>query len=145
MAGVNQPMMIKSIKGITLIELMITVAIIGILASIAYPSYRDYVLRSNRSAATACIMEISHFMERSYSANFSYVGITLPNSQCITDLSQRYTFRLDTLAARTYRITATPSAIQAVDGCGLLTYNQAGRKGAGANGAGDAATVQRCW
>lgn len=136
-------MMIRKIKGITLIELMVAVAIVGILASIAYPSYRDYVLRSNRGAATACVMELSHFMERGYSANFSYLGLNLPASQCINDLNQRYTFALDNQAARTYRITATPSAAQAADGCGVLTYDQTGRKGA--NGGFDLATVQRCW
>lgn len=136
-------MMINKIKGITLIELMVAVAIVGILASIAYPSYRDYVLRSNRGAATACVMELSHFMERRYSANFSYEDIELPDLQCINDLNQRYIFSLGTLGQRTYQITATPSAAQAGDGCGVLTYDQTGRKGA--NGGFDLATVQRCW
>lgn len=128
--------------GITLIELMVAVAIVGILASIAYPSYRDYVLRSNRTAATACIMEIAQFLERGYTANFSYANLNLPALQCINDLNQRYRFRLESIAARTYTIVAEPTSIQN-DGCNNLTIDQAGRKGA--RGGNAAADVQACW
>ena len=60
--------------GFTLTELMITVAIVGILASIAYPSYQDSVRKSRRGDAKAALMENAGFMERYYSTNFRYTA-----------------------------------------------------------------------
>jgi type IV pilus assembly protein PilE len=122
-------------QGITLIELMVVVAIIGILASIAYPSYQAYVQRTNRAAAAACLMEQAQFMERGYTAAFSYEGIALPAMQCMDDVANRYTFTLSGVADRSF--------IQTGDGCGTLTLNQAGRRGA--NGGFAVADIQRCW
>ncbi|CAM5214888.1 type IV pilin protein [Alishewanella longhuensis] len=131
-------------SGITLIELMVAVAIIGILVAIAYPSYQDYVLRANRTAATACLMEQAQFMERTYTQNLRYNpdGFALPAIQCEQELAARYNFALAAVAARTFLLTATPTGIQN-DGCGTLTLNQAGQKGA--KGGTAAAAVQECW
>jgi type IV pilus assembly protein PilE len=60
--------------GFTLIELMITVAVIGILAAIAMPSYQQYVLKANRQEAEAILMESAQFMERYFTTNNTYVG-----------------------------------------------------------------------
>ena len=59
-------------RGFTLIELMITVAIIGILAAIAYPSYVEHIYRSRRAEAEATLMELAQWMERNYMVNLSY-------------------------------------------------------------------------
>lgn len=130
-------------SGITLIELMVVVAIIGILASIAYPSYQNHVQRTNRAAAVACLAELSQFMERSYTAAFSYDGIALPQLQCVNDINARYNLALADLSPRTYTLSATPIGPQLTDGCGVLILNQAGRKGA--NGGFVAADIRRCW
>lgn len=130
-------------KGITLVELMVVVAIVGILAAVAYPSYQTHVQRSNRAAAVACLAELAQFMERSYTAAFSYAGIELPALQCVTDAVGRYNFELNNLTARTYSLSATPLGPQLTDRCGALTLDQAGRKGA--NGGFDAAVVRQCW
>ena len=58
-------------RGFTLIELMVVVAIIAILAAIAYPSYTNHVVKTRRAAATACVMEAAHFMERYYTTNLT--------------------------------------------------------------------------
>lgn len=68
--------------GFTLIELMITVAIIGILAAIAYPSYTDYVVRSRRAEAKQGLIELAQMLERNYTVANSYAAY--PNGTAIT-------------------------------------------------------------
>lgn len=132
--------------GFTLVELMVAVAIVGILASIALPSYQAYVIRTNRAAAVACLTELAQFMERNYTQNMRYdpAGFILPQLQCADQLSARYQFgSVDAaLGQRTYTLQAVPTTIQQ-DDCGTLTLDQAGRKGA--NGGFDVELVRQCW
>lgn len=130
-------------KGFSLVEVMVALAIVGIVSSIAYPAYVQHVLGTNRTAAGACLTEVSQSMERSYTAAFSYAGIELPALQCIDDLGVRYSFSLSNLAARTYTANASPVGAQTNDDCGALTLNQAGTKSA--NGSSDIAVVRQCW
>ena len=133
----------RSVRGFSLIELMITVAIIGILAAIAYPSYQSHVLRTQRAAAKACLSELAQFMERHYTTNLTYADAVLPNLDCRTqgNLDQRYDFAAGNLGRRTYTLTAAPKGAQARDtDCGNLTLNQAGTRGAtGTKG------PEHCW
>ena len=59
--------------GFTLIEVMITVAIIAVLTAIAYPSYESHVTKTRRAAAAGCLLERAQFMERFYTTNLSYL------------------------------------------------------------------------
>jgi len=65
-------------QGFTLIELMITVAIVAILGGIAYPSYQSYIKRTARAEARAVILDIAQKQERYYSSNNSYLPISAP-------------------------------------------------------------------
>jgi type IV pilus assembly protein PilE len=129
--------------GITLIELMTVMAIVGILTAIAVPSYQAYVVRTNRGAAKACLSEYAQFMERYYTTSLTYVG-AVPSPGCSTEsgLDQRYTFAAPSPAQRTYTVTATPIGTQlARDGkCGTLSINQAGDRGATGTGG-----LSACW
>ena len=134
-------------KGMTLIEVMIVVVIVGIIASIAYPSYQNSVIRANRSAATGCLLELSQFMERLYTQNMTYApdpAVALPALTCRNDLTERYTFVFSSRAARAYTLAAQPTAIQKDSECGVLTLDQTGAKGA-LNGAAGLAVVRKCW
>ena len=117
-------------RGFTLIEVMVTVVIIGILGAVAYPSYLDYVRRGNRSAAQSFMMTIANRQEqylltnRSYTATISDLGgLSQP-----TETTGRYTFAVTTTGAppTAYLITATATGSQVSDG--NLTLSSDGTK-----------------
>lgn len=129
-------------RGFTLIELMITVAVIAILASIAMASYNFAVVKSRRSAAAGCLLERAQFMERFYTTRMTYQGAPAP-AQCGADVSPHYTLAFSgTPNATTFVITATPQGSQAsADAkCGTLSINAQGVKGKTGTG-----SVDDCW
>jgi type IV pilus assembly protein PilE len=133
------------VQGFTLVELMVVVAVVAILAAIALPSYQNHVVKTNRTAAGACLSELAQFMERTYTENMTYNpnNFQLPALQCRNDLLARYTFSISGLAARTYTLTATPTTLQKDTDCGSLTINHTGLRGA--KGGTDPAVVRTCW
>jgi len=156
-------------RGFTLIELMITVAIVAILASIAYPSYTDYIVRSRRTEAQTVLVAASQWMERFYSENFRYdknsagtavTDATLFPSRFSTspapgsgspvyDISVAVT--TDVRDAYTVIATRKTGTLMANDQCGNLTIDHLGRKSI--NGttwsatkfATKAAAIEQCW
>lgn len=115
-------------KGFTLIELMVVVAILAIIASIAFPAYRDSVRKGNRRAAQSVMLEIANREHQYFVANRSYataaqLGYTLP-----PEVSPYYTYTIATAAGSppTFLVTFTPTGGQASDGA--LTLNSLGVK-----------------
>lgn len=121
-------------SGFTLIELIIVVAIIGILAAVALPSYREHVVRTNRAMAAGCLMEIAQMTERHYATNLTYNAAPLPALQCRGDLAAEYDFAVEiTNGGQGFRLTASPKDAQlASDGarCGNLRLDNTGAKSA---------------
>lgn len=121
--------------GFTLIELMIVVAIIGIIASIAYPSYRENVMATHRANAQADLMELAQWMERKYlQQNYDYTGggtPTLPQTQSPETGTAMYELTLSAVAKNSFELKATPKGGQTSDRCGTLTLEHTGQKGAG--------------
>ena len=113
------------LHGFTLIELMIVVAIIGILAAIAIPSYQKYVMQSRRTEAQAYMLDLALKEEKHRVNNASYANHTTLG---VTNTAY-YTFTI-VAAANTYTITATAASTQTNDtGCTPMTLDQSGIKG----------------
>lgn len=143
-------------KGFTLIELMIAVAIVSILAAVALPSYRSYVLKTHRSEAINGLLDAASRQARYYTANNSYaidmntlgyVSNTGTNSNPVPSATNTY-YTVSVVSAPVatattpakFSLLATATGAQAQDSCVNFTYDDLGTKGVTGN-----ATVATCW
>ena len=124
-------------QGFTLVELLITIAIVGILAAIALPSYTNYVKKTRRSMAAACLQENAQYLERWYTSKMTYVDATA--QVCATEIQPFYDVAINVTGARTYTATATPKGAQAGETCGTLTLDDKGARTASGG------TTSKCW
>lgn len=124
-------------SGFTLIELMITVVIVAILASVAIPSYQSYVIKGNRAAAQQLMLAMANKEEQYLLDNRAYttvasnaevaskLGLSVP-----TEISSLYTFTVDNVSSAppTYRVNATVVAGSRQASDGNLTLDSTGAK-----------------
>ena len=135
-------------KGFTLIELMIVVAVVGILSAIAYPSYTEYVRRGHRADARAGLLQAQLWMERAATATGVYPTALPANLTWSGDTSKRYTIGFaanNTNAA--FTLTAAPKSPgpQASDKCGTYTLSNTSLRGAASKKQGDSGYDTDCW
>ena len=142
----KQTMRSKPTQGFTLIEILIVVAILGVLASIALPAYQNSVLRSGRAEAKGELLIVASDQERFFSSNNAYVVDATPlnTGDAITRTTETglYTIAIAACGAgigTCFTATATPQGNQANDACTTLSIDSIGVRGA----TGD--TVDECW
>jgi type IV pilus assembly protein PilE len=140
-------------RGVTLLELMAVVVIIGILAAIAVPSYRGYLLRAQRTDATAALLRLAAAQEKFYLQNNRYAsnderddappaGLGIPATE--HGYYQLTTASVDPTLDFTATATSTAGGAQAKDtACGTFTINQVGTRGAKTSA--DAENTAVCW
>ncbi|WP_417685296.1 type IV pilin protein [Pseudidiomarina gelatinasegens] len=116
----------KKLSGMTLIELMIVVAIIGIIAAIAYPNFTNYVKQGRRADAMGELMKLQMAQEEYRLRNASYASIA---DLGFTSSSEFYTFSVTNIGAETYTLTATATGAQTSDtDCATMSINQNDQK-----------------
>ena len=157
----------KKSDGFTLIELLIAVAIVGILASIAVPSYQDSVRKSRRADAKGALMGFANAMERHFTENNNYCdvgggggGDTCPagvGDSTVNDTGSPpingvfssvspvdggavyYNLTISAASETSFTLSATPTGAQTGDKCGTLTLQSTGVRGVSSS------TVADCW
>lgn len=112
------------LNGMTLLELLIAVAIVTILAMIAYPAMQSYALKAHRTTALADLSRIQLALEKDYDGSYlTLASSIMSGSSCTVCESDTARYSLSIVAsAASYTITATPSGAQASDACGGATY-----------------------
>ncbi len=136
----------SSQQGVTLLELMIVVAVIGIIAAVAYPSYQEFLSESRRADAQATLMSFAGAMERHFTINDSYCGAgtttsgtcanatgdptIFPTEAPLDGADKYYDLDITAATATSFTLQASPKNAQASDRCGNLTVTSTGARAA---------------
>ncbi|HVV67773.1 MAG TPA: type IV pilin protein [Gammaproteobacteria bacterium] len=129
-------------KGFTLLELITTFAIVGILITLSYPSYMHYILKTRRTHAQIALVDLAAGLERYRSSHQTYIGATLNNLEVNAYTENNYyQIQLNNATDSTYLLQATPLGSQTEDKtCGTLSLDESGQKKFSGNGQQSA-----CW
>ncbi len=139
-------------RGFTLIELMITVAVVAILAAIAWPNYQESVRKARRADAQGVIMEGAQFLERFYTENNRYDqdsgggAVTLAPALSASPkdgAGKFYTVVIQSVTPSSYTLRATPLGSQVGDG--ILELSNTGLKGWDRDDNGVVVATEQCW
>jgi type IV pilus assembly protein PilE len=145
-------------RGFTLIEIMIVVALVAIIAAIAYPTYQNSVLKSRRADAKSVLLQAANWLERFYTVNNRYdqnlagIAVTAATQFPSSGLTQApvegatkyYNITLTGVTQNSFALSAVPIATtgQDKDACKTLTLTQTGAKGVTG---GATLTADDCW
>lgn len=131
--------------GFTLIELMIGVAVIGILAAIAYPSYSAFVRKSNRTDATRTMMQDAQALQRCYSQAYTYVGCVAAPAGTTNSPGGFYSITITITSPTIYSISGTtrPGPQAADTLCKTFVISSTGQQTAQNSGGAD--NTKTCW
>ncbi|GBL04704.1 type IV pilin protein [Glaciecola sp. KUL10] len=147
-------------NGFTLVELMIVVGIVGIIASIAYPSYQSMINNTARSTAQGDLMSLATALERHNVSNFTYNGAAASGANTGTPAiyaayspatesvaNKKYDLSIDSVAANglSYVIKATPVSGSSTEGTGALFMFSDGRKAWDKSNDGTLGIDEYCW
>ena len=144
---VNRPSVRRPARGFTLIELMVVVAVVGLLASLAYPSYRQSVLKSRRADAKAALLDLAQREERYMAQYNAFIGtgtaLGYGSAFPIAVMSGSQSFYTLTLTATgtTFTATATPTGGQTADKCGSFVLTHTGAQSV----SGGTLSASECW
>lgn len=134
--------------GLSLIELMIALAILGVLLGLAWPSYQGQVRRAYRAQAQAALLEAQQFMERWQALQGRYTtdsgaapALPLRLQKAPAEGEPRYLLSLASVDAASYVLKAEPQGVMAGDACGSLTLSSTGVRGRTGSGL----SSQQCW
>lgn len=161
---------VRTVRGLTLMELLVALVVIGILAAIAIPNYAAYVTRSKRAAAKTALLEAAQFLERNYTASGCYdrastadcvarsgAALALPFDRAPSEGRASYALTVTFATPQQFELRATPCATAGTCPagsdpfsdleCGEFTLTQTGARGVriGGTPSADTALINRCW
>ncbi len=139
----------KATLGFTLIELMIVVAIIGVLAAIAYPNYTQYVERARRKDAVAVMLEATQFVERYFTERRTYVGAGAALPSALTKAPREgtafYAISIPSATATTFTVDAAATGGYTPVKCGTLSVTNLSVRSVSVPASPSAADISDCF